>query len=127
MAMLSGFFGAVAALLAVIGLYGVISYLVASRRNELGVRVALGASYRQIITMVLREVWSLLAAGTLIGITLSLLAGRAARSLLFGLTAYDPLTLVAASVLLIAISLLASFIPARRAAKVDPMMALRYE
>jgi hypothetical protein len=127
MAMLASFFGLLAALLASIGLYGVISYLVASRRNELGIRMALGASRRQVITMVLREAWALLAAGILIGVTLSLLAGRTASSMLFGLEAYDPVTLITAIVMLIFISLLASFAPAHRASKVDPMVALRCE
>ncbi len=127
MAMLSTFFGLLAALLAVIGLYGVISYLVASRRNEFGVRLALGASRSQMIIMVLRDVWTLLAVGILIGAALSLVGGRAVSSLLFGLTAYDPLTLTAATLLLILISLLASFAPAYRASKTDPMIALRYE
>jgi ABC-type antimicrobial peptide transport system permease subunit len=125
--MLASFFGLLAALLASVGLYGVISYLVASRRNELGIRMALGASRRQIITMVLREAWALLAAGILIGVTLSLLAGRAASSMLFGLKAYDPLTLLTAIFMLIFISLLASSVPAQRASKVDPMAALRCE
>lgn len=127
MAMLSGFFGLVAAVLAVIGLYGVISYVVAARRNELGVRMALGASRTQVIGLVLRQVWMLLAAGVFIGIALSMLAGRVASALLFNLTAYDPLTLMWASLLLIAISSTASFVPARRASKIDPMIALRYE
>jgi predicted permease len=127
MAMLSGFFGFLAALLAVIGLYGVISYIVARRRNEIGLRMALGAQRGQVVGMVMRESGRLLALGILIGTTLSLMAGRWAGSLLFGLKPYDPLTLVTAGVLLAAIAAVASFLPARRASKVDPMVALRYE
>ncbi|MBV9498124.1 MAG: ABC transporter permease [Acidobacteriaceae bacterium] len=127
MAMLSGFFGFLAALLAMVGLYGVVSYLVASRRNEIGVRMALGASRWQVVGMVMRDAWLLLAAGVALGAVLSLIAGGEARSLLFGLKPDDPLTFAAASALLAAISAVASFLPARRAAKVDPMIALRYE
>jgi ABC-type antimicrobial peptide transport system permease subunit len=127
MAMLSGFFGTVAVVLAVIGLYGVISYVVGSRWSEFGIRLALGAAPRQVIRMILREVCALVAIGTLMGIVLSLLAGRAAASLLFGLRPYDPLTVAGASILLTAISLLASSVPARRASKIDPVTALRYE
>jgi len=127
MAILSGFFGILAALLAVVGLYGVMSYVITNRRNELGVRMALGATRRQVIGMVLREVCLLVVVGTLIGGALSLLAGQAARTLLFELSPYDPFALAAASVLLIAISLLASFVPARHASKIDPMISLRYE
>ncbi len=106
-AMLSGFFGLVAALLAMIGLYGVVSYLVVSRRPEIGIRMALGAARWQVVGMVMRDAWSLLVIGLAIGIVLSLIAGRGATSLLW-LKPYDPLTVVAA-VLLAAIAALASF------------------
>jgi putative ABC transport system permease protein len=125
MAMLSGFFGLLAALLGMIGLYGVISYVVTRRRNEIGIRVALGANSGQVIGMVMREAGLLLLIGVVIGTALSLAAGRAVTSLLFGLKPYDPLTLAAAAGLLVAIGAVASFLPARRASKVDPMTALR--
>jgi ABC-type antimicrobial peptide transport system permease subunit len=127
MAMLSGFFGLLAVLLAVVGLYGVASYMMARRRNEIGIRMALGARSGQVLGMVMREASQLVAIGILIGMALSLLAGRAASSLLFGLKPYDPLTLAAAAVLLAAIASLATLQPARRAAKLDPMIALRNE
>jgi ABC-type antimicrobial peptide transport system permease subunit len=127
MAMLSGIFGFIAALLAIIGLYGVMSYLVVSRRPEIGVRMALGAARWQVIGMIMQEALGLLFIGTLAGTALSLIAGQSAASLLFGLKPYDPLTLIAASLLLAVISILASFLPARRASKLDPMIALRCE
>jgi predicted permease len=127
MAMLSGFFGLLAALLAMAGIYGVISFLVARRRNEIGIRLALGAEHGQIIAMVMREAGRLLLIGLLAGAAISLLAGRSARALLFGLTPYDPPTLVAAALLLALIAAAASFLPARRASKLDPMVALRDE
>lgn len=127
MAMLSGIFGIIAALLAIVGLYGVISYLVVSRRPEIGVRMALGAARWQVVGMIMKQAWGLLLIGIFIGTVLSLVAGRSAASLLFGLKPYDPLTLIAATLVLAAVSALASFFPARRASKLDPMIALRYE
>ncbi len=127
LAILSGFFGVLAALLAMVGLYGVIAYVVAQRRNEIGVRMALGAGRGQVVVLVMREAARLLAVGILMGAALALLAGRSAGSLLFELKPYDPASLLAAIVLLTGVALLASFLPARRAAKVDPMVALRYE
>lgn len=127
LAMLSGFFGFLAALLAMVGLYGVISYMVARRRSEIGIRVALGANRKQVLGMVMREAARLLVIGLGIGILLSLIAGRSAESLLFGLKPHDPLTLLGSIALLAGIAALASFAPARRAAKVEPMEALRYE
>ena len=127
MATLSGLFGLLAAVLAMVGLYGVISFIVSRRRNEIGIRLALGARRGQVIGMVLREAVRLLVIGALIGAVLSLVAGRTAGSLLFRLKPYDPLTLGVAVLLLALIALLASFLPARRASKVDPMEALRCE
>jgi predicted permease len=127
MAMLSGFFGLLAAVLAMVGLYGVISFLVARRRNEIGIRLALGAERGQVVAMVMGEAGRLLAIGVVTGAALSLVAGRGARSLLFGLKPYDPFTLVAAALLLALIAAAASFLPARRASKLDPMAALRDE
>jgi len=127
MAMLSGFFGLLAAVLTIVGLYGVISYVVARRRNEIGIRMALGAQRGQVIGMVMREAGRLVVIGVVTGTALSLVSGRWARSLLFGLKPYDPLTIVVAGALLAMIAALACYIPARRATKVDPMVALRYE
>lgn len=127
MAMLSGIFGLLAALLGMVGLYGVISYLVVNRRPEIGVRMALGASRWQVVRMIMREAWALLVIGASIGTVLALIAGHSASAFLFGLKAYDPLTFVVALLLLALISALASFLPARRASKLDPMTALRYE
>ncbi len=127
MAMLSGAFGLLAALLAMLGLYGVISFTVARRRNEIGIRVALGADRRQVVFMVMREAGTLLVIGLVIGAALSAVAGRGATSLLFGLKPSDPLSLAVSVLLLTLVALFASYIPARRAAKVDPMVALRYE
>jgi predicted permease len=127
MATLSGFFGLLAALLAMVGLYGVISFLVARRRNEIGIRLALGAERGQVVAMVMREAGRLLAIGILAGAAMSLAVGNGARSLLFGLKPYDPLTLLSAAALLSLIAAAASFLPARRASKLDPMAALRDE
>jgi len=127
MATLSGFFGVLAALLAVVGLYGVMSYMVVRRTNEIGIRMTLGASRSEITRMMVREAGVLLAMGLGVGMLLSLAGGRAASSLLFALKGYDPLTLAVAAASLSLIALAASYLPARRATKVDPMAALRYE
>jgi predicted permease len=127
MATLAGAFGVLAGLLATIGLYGVIAYMVARRRNEIGIRVALGANRAEVIGLVLKEAGMLLGIGLLIGGGLALWAGRAAASLLFGLKPGDAVTMAAAMALLAAVSLAASYAPARRAAKMEPMQALREE
>jgi predicted permease len=127
MATLSGFFGALAALLTTIGLYGVISYIVVMRRNEIGIRMALGASRGNVVGLVLRQTLMLLTVGVTVGVVLALAATWSASSLLFGLRPNDPSTFAGASLLLIGVALTASFVPARRASRVDPMAALRYE
>jgi predicted permease len=127
MAMLAGFFGILAGLLAAVGLYGVVSYIVARRKNEIGIRLALGSRPGQVVGMMMREAALMLVIGTILGLALALASGRAANSLLYGVTAYDPLMLGSAWALLAAIAALASFIPAIRAARLDPMEALRHE
>ena len=127
MAMLSGFFGALAALLAMIGLYGVISYIVATRKNEIGIRMALGAHRGNVIGIVLRQTLTLLGVGLGAGLVLAMAAGRFADALLFGLRSNDPLTLLGAAAFLAVVALVASYVPAYRASRVDPMTALRYE
>jgi putative ABC transport system permease protein len=127
MAWLSSFFGLLAILLAAVGLYGVIAYVVAQRTNEVGIRMALGASGNEILRMFLGETATLLAIGCVAGGVMSLAAGRAAAALLYRLKPYDPLTFALAAALLAGVAISASFIPARRAARVDPMVALRYE
>lgn len=125
MATLCGFFGGLAVLLSAIGLYGVISYIVAQRTNEIGIRIALGAQRSGVIRLILGEVSLLVGIG--IGVGLTVAGGRATGSLLFGLKAQDPWTLVLTVVLLAAIGLVASSVPAFRASRLDPMVALRYE
>jgi putative ABC transport system permease protein len=127
MAWLSSFFGLLAILLAAVGLYGVIAYVVAQRTNEVGIRLALGASGGEIIRMFLGETALLLGIGCLAGGAMSLAAGRAAGALLYGLKPYDAVTFALAAALLASVAMSASFVPARRAARVDPMVALRYE
>jgi predicted permease len=127
MATLASGFGVLAGVLAAIGIYGVISYLVDRRRNEIGIRVALGASRGRILIMVLRATMKVLIAGLSAGILLSLLAATSARAILFGLKPYDVRTLVAAAAVLSIVALLAAYVPARRAARLDPMTALREE
>jgi predicted permease len=127
MATLSGGFGLLAGLLATLGLYGVISYMVARRRNEIGVRIALGADRTRVIRLVLREAGLLLVVGLAAGTLLALWAGRTAATLLFGLQPHDPVTIAAAMALLALVALAASYGPARRAAALEPMVALRDE
>ena len=127
MATLSGFFGLLAALLATIGLYGVMSYMVERRRNEIGIRIALGADRNAVVAMVMREAATLLAAGILVGGVAAVGAARWARTLLFGLGPGDPATLITAAVSLAAVAALASYVPARRAARLEPTVALREE
>jgi putative ABC transport system permease protein len=115
MATLSGFFGGLAVILAIVGLYGVISYMVVRRTNEIGIR------------MILREAGWLLSVGVGVGIVLSLAGARSAKSLLYGLTPYDPLTLIAAIALIAIVAVAASSLPAQRASKLNPMVALREE
>jgi len=127
MATLSGFFGFLAALLAAIGLYGVMSYMVIQRTKEIGIRMAIGAERFDVLRMILREATVLTVIGLVFGIGLALGAAQAAKSLLFGLKPRDPLTLVMAVATLSAVAALASFLPAYRASKLDPLTALRYE
>ena len=125
LAALSGFFGVLAGILATVGLYGVIAYMVVRRTNEIGIRMALGARPKSILGMIVAEAATLLAIGVAAGVALSLVAARAATTLLFGLKPYDPLTIGMAVLALAAATIAASLLPARRAAHLDPMVALR--
>jgi predicted permease len=126
-ALLLSFFAATGTLLAGIGMYGVVGYLVAQRTKEIGVRMALGASPGAVLWMILSHVARWLVSGALIGLLGAMALIRLLQSLLFNVQARDPLFLTLALVLLIAIGFLAAWIPARRAMRVDPMIALRYE
>jgi predicted permease len=127
MATLSGFFGLLALLLASIGLYGILSYGVASRRHEIGIRMALGAQTQTVLSMILREAVMLALIGIIVGLPFVFGVTRFAATMLFGLTPTDPLSLTAAAAFLFGVALLAGFLPARRATKIDPLEALRYE
>jgi ABC-type antimicrobial peptide transport system permease subunit len=127
MATLSGLFGVLAMVIAMIGVYGVMSYTVARRRNEIGVRIALGADRGDVLRMVMREACALLAVGLAIGTLLALAAARGAAALLYGLTPNDPTTVVAAVATLGSVAVLASYLPARRASRLEPTVALREE
>jgi ABC-type antimicrobial peptide transport system permease subunit len=125
MATLSGGFAGLAALLATLGLYSVIAYMVVRRRNEIGVRIALGAARGQVIRLVLREALLLLGVGLVVGIGLSVAAARAATAMLYGIKPHDPASVAAAVLLLSTITLAAAYAPARRAARLEPTEALR--
>jgi len=127
LAILSGFFGLLALLLATIGLYGVVSYNVARRRNEIGIRMALGAEQNRVMRMVLGEISILIGAGLTVGLAVAVATTRFVASFLYGLNPNDPLTLFLASSLLAAVAVFAGYFPARRASRVDPMTALREE
>jgi predicted permease len=127
MAALSAFFGVLAVLIATIGLYGVMSYMVARRRMEIGIRMALGASRGTVVRMIVREAGVLLAAGLVVGAGLAVVAARSAQALLFGLEPWDPSTLALAAVLLGAVAIAASWLPAHRASCLAPTAALREE
>jgi predicted permease len=126
-AMLSSFFGLLALLLVSVGLYGVMSYTVTRRTAEIGIRMALGARRADVLWLVLRETLVLLLAGAALGLPAALGAGRLISSMLFGLTPADSVTIVAAVAFLLAVATLAGYLPARRASRIDPMTALRYE
>jgi predicted permease len=126
-ALLSGFFGLFALLLAALGLYGVIAHAVTCRTREIGVRMALGAQTGDVLWLVLRETLLLVSIGIAIGLPAALAATRLAKSLLFGLTPNDPLTITLATLSMLAIAALAGYLPARRATKIDPMAVLRHE
>jgi len=127
MAMLSGFFGMLALLLACVGLYGILSYGVASRTNEIGIRMALGAQRRDVFWLILREALLLVTAGVAVGLPIIFAGARLASTLLFGLTPTDPVSLLLAALLMLAVAMVSCWIPARRATKVDPITALRFE
>jgi ABC-type antimicrobial peptide transport system permease subunit len=124
-AMLSGFFGVLALLLAGLGLYGITAYGVARRRTEIGIRMALGSSGTRVVQLVVSRSAMLVAVGVAIGIGISAWASRFVSSLLFGLDARDPATLAAAGATLIAVAVAASWLPAYRASRLDPAMVLR--
>jgi ABC-type antimicrobial peptide transport system permease subunit len=126
-ASLAGFFGVVALLLAAIGLYGVLSYSVARRTSEIGIRLSLGSTRGRVLSLVLRETLWMVVAGIAIGVPVTLLLARLVSSQLYGVSSGDPLTLAIAALLMLAVAVLSGLIPARRAARVDPMIALRYE
>ena len=126
-AKLSGFFSILALLLASIGLYGVMSYLTVRRTTEVGVRMALGASRSSVVALLFREAFSMAAIGLVVGAACAFAVGKLTASNLYGVNAFDPLTVVAAAAVICAAAALASWLPARRASRVDPMVALRAE
>ena len=126
-AYLLGIFALLALLLAVVGVYGVLAYAVARRTQEIGIRMALGARPRDVLRLVIKQGLSLTLIGIAIGLAASLALTRLLTSLLYGVSATDPLTFMSVPLLLLAVALLATYIPARRAARVDPLVALRYE
>ena len=126
-AQLSAFFGLLAVFLSCIGIYGVMSYAVTRRTNEIGIRMALGAGRSNMLWMVLREILTLVSIGVVIGVPVALAGDRLVSNMLFGLRPTDPVTLVSATVTLLIVAAIAGYLPARRASRVDPMVALRYE
>jgi ABC-type antimicrobial peptide transport system permease subunit len=127
LAALLGFFGALALVLASIGLYGTMSYAVGKRTRELGIRMALGAQRNDMLRMILRETFYLVATGIAVGIPLAIASKRLVASMIFGVTVTDPVAISIAVLVMLATGFLAGHVPARRATKVDPMVALRYE
>lgn len=125
--LLLGLFGTIALILAAVGIFGVMSYSVSRRTHELGIRMALGAQPGSVLGMVLRETLTLTLVGIAVGVPCALAAARLIKGLLFNVTLYDPITLALVPLVLVAIGALASYVPARRAMKVDPMIALRHE
>jgi ABC-type antimicrobial peptide transport system permease subunit len=126
-ARLCSIFGTIALLLAATGLYGVLSYGVARRTNEIGIRMALGAGKGRVIQMILRETGIMIVIGVVAGVIFTAAGVQLIKSSLFGLSALDPLTVLSAIVILTAVALLAGYIPAARAARVNPTQALRHE
>lgn len=126
-ARLAIFFAVLAALLVAVGLYGTLAYRVNRRTNEIGVRMALGAARGQVLWMILRDSLYLVAAGLVVGLPLAWFASKLMASMLYKLSAHDPISLFAAALGVLAVSIAAAFIPARRAASVEPMQALRTE
>ena len=120
-------FGVLAIVLAAIGIYGVMSYVVAGRTREVGVRVALGAARRDVLLLIMRQGMSLALIGLGLGLLVAFGAAQLLVKLLFGVSPVDPLTFAGVTVLLALVAALACFVPARRATKVDPLVALRYE
>ena len=127
LAKLSSFFALLALLLAGIGLYGVMSYDVVRRTREIGVRMAVGARGRDVLSMILREAFWLVSRGMFIGLMVAIMTMKLIANLLFGLGPSDPLTLALATMLLLAIAALAGWLPAWRAARIDPVHALKHE
>jgi putative ABC transport system permease protein len=124
---LTGAFAGAAILLAALGLYGVVSYTTAQRTNEIGIRIAIGAANRDVLKMVILQGMALMVAGVGLGLLGAFLLTRLLSSMLFGVSAIDPLTFLVAPMALVSIALMATWIPARRAAQIDPAIALRYE
>jgi putative ABC transport system permease protein len=126
-ASIAGVFGLVGLVLASVGIYGIVSYTVAQRTREIGVRMALGAQRGDVLALILRRGLRLSLYGIALGLAGAFVATRLLGEMLYGLSATDPVTFACVSLLLAVVALLASYVPARRAAKVDPMVALRYE